>query len=106
MPRLRITPRATLDLIEIWNYIADGSVEIADMFIDQLHEAMQNLCRHPGMGRQREELAPRIRSFPFQRYIIFYRVDQKTLEVVRVIHGARDVENSFEQDVPDIRWDD
>jgi len=106
MPRLRITPRATLDLIEIWNYIADYSVENADIFIDQLHESMQNLCRLPGMGRLREELAPRIRSFPFQRYMIFYRVDRKTLEVVRVIHGARDVENSFEPDIPDTRPDD
>ena|SRR5579864_7192194 len=106
MPRLGITPRATLDLIEIWNYIADDSVEAADRFVDEIHEAMQNLCRHPGMGRQREELAPRLRSFPFQRYILFYRVNPKTLEVVRVIHGARDVEYSFEQDIRDARSDD
>jgi len=100
MPRLLITPRATLDLIEIWSYIADDSVENADIFVDQLYEAMHKLCRHPGMGRQREELAPRLQSFPFRRYVIFYRGDSNALEVVRVLHGARDVESSFEQDTP------
>jgi|SRR6266852_6966491 len=101
MPPLRITPRATLDLIEIWNYIADDSIENADLFIDQLDEAMRKLRRYPGMGRQREELAPRIRSFPYQRYVIFYRIDSKTIEIVRVLHGARDVESNFEREVPD-----
>ena len=37
MPALRITPRAMLDLIEIWNYITDDSVENADIFVDQLN---------------------------------------------------------------------
>jgi len=73
MPPLRISPRALLDLIEIWNYIADDSADNADSFIDQLNEAMQKLCHQPGMGRKREELAPQIRSFPYQRYVIFYR---------------------------------
>jgi|ERR1700731_2265375 toxin ParE1/3/4 len=101
MPPLRITPRAILDLIEIWNYIADDSEENADSFIDQLNEAMQKLCHQPGMGRQREELAPRIRSFPYHRYVIFYRTDSNALEVVRILHGARDVESGFERDIPD-----
>jgi toxin ParE1/3/4 len=101
MPPLRITPRAILDLVEIWSYIADDSVENADIFVDQLNEAMQKLCRHPGMGRQRDELAPRIRSFPYQRYVIIYRPDSNALEIVRVLHGARDVESGFERHVTD-----
>jgi toxin ParE1/3/4 len=101
MPSLRVTPRATLDLIEIWSYIADDSVENADMFVDQLNEAMQKLCRHPGMGRQREELAPRLQSFPYQRYVIFYRAESNAVEIVRVLHGARDVESGFERDITD-----
>ena len=49
-----------MDLLEIWNYIAGDNLENADIFVDELHETMQKLCRHPGMGRLREELAPRI----------------------------------------------
>ena len=96
MAELRISPRARDDLIEIWSYIADDSVTNADAFIDKLYEAMEALGRQPGSGRQREELAPGIQSFPFGRYLIFYRALTSTVEIVRVLHGARDIENIFE----------
>jgi toxin ParE1/3/4 len=94
--RIRIKPRASADLTEIWSYIADDSVANADAFIDKLNDAIQLLARQPGAGRQREELAPGIQSFPFGRYIIFYRADTSEIEIVRVLHGARDIENIFE----------
>lgn len=96
MSKLRISPRASLDLIEIWSYIADDSVTNADAFIDKLYETMQLLADKPGAGRHREELAPGIQSFPFGRYLIFYRVVGGEIEIVRVLHGARDIENIFE----------
>ena len=52
--------------------------------------------RQPGSGRYREELASGIQSFPFGRYIIFYRAVTSAIEIVRVLHGARDIENIFE----------
>ena len=96
MSQLRISPRASSDLIEIWGYIADDSVANADAFIDKLYQAIQVLARQPGSGRHREELAPGIQSFPFGHYIIFYRVVAGAVEIVRVLHGARDIENIFE----------
>lgn len=95
MAELRISPRAREDLIEIWSYIADDSVTNADAFIEKLYEAIEGLGRHPGSGRHREELAPGIQSFPFGRYIIFYRAVTNSIEIVRVLHGARDIENIF-----------
>jgi toxin ParE1/3/4 len=83
-------------LIEIWNYIANDSETNADAFIDRLHESNQALGRQPGLGRRREELAPGIRSFPFGRCVIFYRVVRKAVEIVRVLHGARDIPRIFE----------
>ncbi len=96
MSRLRISPRASSDLIEIWSYIADDSVANADAFIDKLYQAIQALARQPGSGRHREELAPGIQSFPFGRYIIFYRAVAGAIEIVRVLHSARDIESIFE----------
>jgi len=93
VPQLRISPRANSDLIEIWSYKADDSVANADAFIDRLYETLQALARQPGSGRHREELAPGIQSFPFARYIIFYRAVAGAIEIVRVLHGARDIEN-------------
>jgi toxin ParE1/3/4 len=94
--QLRISPRANSDLIEIWSYIADDSIANADAFIDKLYETIHVLGRQHGSGRQREELAPGIQSFPFGRYIIFYRAITNAIEIVRVLHGARDIENIFE----------
>jgi len=94
--QLRISPRASSDLIEIWIYIADDSVANADAFIDKLYQAIQALGRQPGSGRHREELAPGVQSFPFGRYIIFYRAVTSGIEIVRVLHSARDIENIFE----------
>jgi toxin ParE1/3/4 len=93
---LRISPRASSDLIEIWSYIADDSIANADAFIDKLHETMQLLAGKPGLGRHREELAAEMQSFPFGRYIIFYRVVTSAIEIVRVLHGARDIESIFD----------
>jgi toxin ParE1/3/4 len=93
---LRITPLASSDLIEIWSYVAEDSVANADAFIDKLYETIQSLAGNPGSGRHREELAPGIQSFPFGRYIIFYRVIPNAIEIVRVLHGARDIDALFE----------
>jgi len=56
--QLRISPRASEDLLEIWSYIADDSEATADGFIDRIYETMELLARQPGSGRHREELAP------------------------------------------------
>ena len=96
MSKLRISPRASADVIEIWSYIADDSEANADAFIDKLYETMQLLADKPGSGRHREELASGMQSFPCGRYIIFYRVVASAIEIVRVLHGARDIEKLFE----------
>jgi toxin ParE1/3/4 len=96
VPLLRISPRAGADLIEIWSYIADDSVANADAFIDRLYETLQVLGRQPGSGRRREELAPGMQSFPYGRYVIFYRAATDGIEIVRILHGARDFESIFE----------
>ncbi len=96
MFQIRISARATSDLTEIWSYIADDSVTNADAFIDKLYETIQVLANQSGAGRRREELAPGILSFPFARYIIFYRASRDAIEIVRVLHGARDIQTIFE----------
>jgi toxin ParE1/3/4 len=94
--QIRISPLAGSDLAEIWSFIADDSVANGDAFIDKLYQAIQVLANQPGSGRRREELAPGILSFPFGRYIIFYRGGQDEIELVRVLHGARAIQSIFE----------
>ncbi len=47
------------------------------------------------MGRSRDELAAGIRSFPTGNYIVLYRVVGENVEIVRVLHGRRDIERAF-----------
>lgn len=97
MPSIVQRPRALADLAEIWDYIADDSEERADAFIDLLDRKIHALARRPTIGREREELAEGLRSFPVGRYIIFYRVIPKGIEIIRVLHGSRDLESIFQK---------
>lgn len=88
-------PKARSDLIEIWDYIADDSEARADAFIDRIDEVIRSLALSPYIGRSREELAEGLRSFPVERYVIFYRVATIGIEIVRVLHGSRDINPFF-----------
>ena len=96
MPVILKRPRAVDDLMEIWDYIADDSIARADAFIDDVDARLQLLAQQPMLGRSREELAPGLRSFSLQRYVIFYEVTPNGITVVRVLHGARDLGPLFE----------
>ena len=54
------------------------------------------------MGRSRDELSPDVRSLPFGRYVILYLPLADGIDVVRVLHSARDIEAIFEKDPPDL----
>ena len=47
------------------------------------------------MGRARDELSANVRSFPFGRYVIFYAAIEDGIDVVRVLHSARDIDAVF-----------
>ncbi len=98
MPIIVKRPKALSDLAQIWDYIADDSEERADAFIATIDAKFQTLSQHPAMGRRREELAPALRSFPVGRYLIFYVPLTNGVDIVRVLHGSRDLAALFEDD--------
>jgi toxin ParE1/3/4 len=98
MPLIVKLPRAQCDLIEIWDYIADDSEARADSFIDTIDRKVQAVANRPNMGRSRDELVEGLRSFPVGRYVIYYRIIPGGIEIVRVLHGARDVDAIFGSD--------
>jgi toxin ParE1/3/4 len=98
MPRILIRPRAQIDLAEIWEFIAEDSQARADSFLDRLDQSFHGLEGNPYIGRARGELSPNLRSFPFGRYVIFYLVLADGTEIVRVLHGARDLDAIFRAD--------
>ena len=50
------------------------------------------------MGRVRSELAPELRSFPVGRYVVFYLPCPDGIDIVRVLHGARDIETVLQSE--------
>ena len=98
MSRFRFTSAASEDLREIVEYLAaEGSPETARRFVQGLTERCQSLADMPGIGRRREELSPGLRSVPEGGYVIFYRTAEDGVQIVRVLHGARDIERIFAQ---------
>lgn len=99
MPDIITRPGAEFDLIEIWDYIAEDSETRADAFIDAIDRKFHAIAERPNMGRPRAELSEGLRSFPIGRYVIFYRPIPDGVEIVRVLHGARDLDTIFNPDM-------
>jgi toxin ParE1/3/4 len=50
------------------------------------------------MGRTREELGPGLRSVVLEHYVLFYRVTATAVEVLRILHGTRDIDTIMKTD--------
>ncbi|MFN7895451.1 MAG: type II toxin-antitoxin system RelE/ParE family toxin [Cyanobacteriota bacterium] len=96
-----LQPRAKADISEIWEFIAEDSDDQADAFIDLIDQNFQLLAQKSGLGRRRKELAEGLRSFPVGRYVIFYLPIPGGVQIVRVLHGARDIEAALTKPVAD-----
>jgi toxin ParE1/3/4 len=95
MSRIRIPHRAEADLDEIWLHVAESNPRAADRLIAKIVDKYQTLLRFPEMGSLCEELAPRLRSLAVGNYAIFYRPIENGIEIVRVVHAARDLPTLF-----------
>lgn len=91
MPEVHKRPLAFADLAEIWSFIADDSERQADLFLAKLAEKFDLLATQPMMGRERSELMPALRSFPIDRYIVFFVPLPNGIDIIRVVHSARDI---------------
>ncbi len=94
MSSYRISDEASKDIDSIWEYIALQSIKSADRMIDRIVDKIAMLAQHSLIGESREELLRGLRCFTVGTYVIYYRPldsQEETVEIVRVLHGARDV---------------
>ncbi len=89
----RLSPQAKLDLEDIADHIAEDSPTHARQFIERLTPKFAALGRHPMTGRARPELRADLRSFPFGAYLILYRAVGDGVEIIRVVHAARNLDD-------------
>lgn len=93
MTGYRITTPAAQDLEDIYEHIAKDDHRAAGRFIQRLTDTFRRLAEMPGMGRKRDDLMPDLRSFPVRAYLVFYRQAGDEIHIIRIMHGARDIEN-------------
>lgn len=85
--------RARQDLIEIWNHVAADDPAAADRLLDRLDAACSSLVEFPYLGPNRDDIRPGLRYLVNGHYLILYRVIAHRIEIVRIVHGRRDLPN-------------
>ena len=93
---------AEWDIADIVSYFDERSDGVSERFHQAVGETVEMLCRSPNLGeRFRADLTGQIRFRTisgFSNYLIFYRQVDTVLEILRVLHGARDYEDMFDCD--------
>ena len=92
MSVIQRTEQSEDDLVDIWIYIAHDNPDAADRLLERIDNKCALLAENPELGRSRPDIAPGFRYFPSGSYLILYRTLENGIEVVRVVHGARDLE--------------
>ncbi|MDB5655133.1 MAG: putative plasmid stabilization protein [Tardiphaga sp.] len=91
--RVIVTVKAKMDLIEIARYVAEDNPAAADAIVDRLQRECERMdtvpLRYPLVPRH-EQLG--IRRRPAGNYLIFYRVGRDAIDILRILHAARDYE--------------
>jgi toxin ParE1/3/4 len=99
----QFTIPASRDVEQIMDAIADyGSFDAAEQFLADLNAKCTKLVQFPGMGWRRNELYPGLRSFPIDRYLIFYYEIEAGIEVTRIVSGYQDLEKLFSEEGDDV----
>jgi toxin ParE1/3/4 len=107
MTPYHVSPAADADLDEQAAYLAgEASLETALRFYDAAAATFEAIARMPGIGQRHETSNLRLaglrawRVEGFENHLVFYRLTEAGVEVVRVLHGARDLSRLFEAGDP------
>jgi plasmid stabilization system protein ParE len=90
-----LAPEARQDVRDIWNYIVSDNATAAARVRQEIRDTCRRLAQHPYIGHRRDDLTTRkdVLFWPVYSYLIVYRANTKPLEILRVLHGKRNVES-------------
>ncbi len=95
MSRYVINILASRDLNDIADYFAENSLEAGDRFFRAFNRKCQQLVVFPNSGKNYGTIRPDLRGLSLEGYIIFYRVVDDGIEILRVVNGRRDLPALF-----------
>ena len=86
-----LSPAATADIEQVVAFLDEHAPHATDAVLARIRAAMRRIAARPGIGHLREDLADEpLRFVTVWNYLIVYRI-ARPVEIVRVVHGARDV---------------
>lgn len=93
MSRYSLTRLAHEDLDAIWDYLAIecDNPSAAEEQLRRIHETLTLLAAQPRLG-QASGVRPDLRHFPVNPYVVFYCPANDGIQVIGVVHGARDMD--------------
>lgn len=103
-------PQVIHDLLKLATYIAEDNLDISDRFLAAA-ETFKQLAKTPEMGKICQFAHPKLVNVRqqgikgFKNYLVFYRLVDAKVEIIRVIHGARDIAAILDEDLgEDDQW--
>ena len=82
-----ISTEAIRDMEQILDYLANTNINAGEKFLEEFSKKCRYLTQFPLMGRSYREIRPYLRGLPMKNYIIFYRLTEQGLEIMRVVKG-------------------
>jgi len=95
MSRYLISPSASRDLNAIAEYFLTRNVDAGEKLFQEFTKKCQYIAQFPNLGKSYDYLRFSLRGVPLDGYIIFYRVFNDGVEIVRVVSGRQDLESLF-----------
>lgn len=91
--KYELSQEADNDLQEIYDYTVEkfGADQAVD-YLTGLDETFNQLCTHPHAGRIRNEIKKGLRSISYVSHTVFYRIIEKRIRIIRVLHASRDIQ--------------
>jgi toxin ParE1/3/4 len=102
--RVTWRPRAQQDLLDQASFLADTNPEVADRFLEAAEAASRQLLTFPTLGSPRQYRNPRLvdvrawRLKGFAKVWLFYHPTPTGIEILRVLHSARDIDAIMEEE--------
>lgn len=84
-----LRPAAEADMEEIATHIAEDDLTAALRWLEDVNRCCDTLAAMPRMDVLRSDIRPGLRMFPLGNYLVPYRERGSHVEIVRVLHGAR-----------------
>lgn len=89
-----LSEKADQDIDDIFVFTENKfGTDQAVTYVSEFDDVFKLLSTHPNSGKMRNEIKTGLRSFPHSSHMIFYRIFEDKIRIVRILHGSRDLPN-------------